>query len=210
MEIWDKFIEQESKKEYFINIFKYLETEEYFPKKDEIFNAFKLCKYEDVKVVIFGQDPYHNIGQAHGLAFSVLNNIAPPSLKNVFKEIYNDLGKTRTNPNLTDWAKQGVLLLNNTLTVRCHQANSHKNIGWETFTNNVIEMLNKKEEKIVFILWGNNAISKEKLISNKHYILKSAHPSPLSAYNGFFGSKVFSKTNELLKKLNYKEIKWED
>ena len=210
MEIWDKFIEQESKKESFINIFKYLETEEYFPKKDEIFNAFKFCKYEDVKVVIFGQDPYHNIGQAHGLAFSVLNNIAPPSLKNVFKEIYNDLGKIRTNPNLTDWAKQGVLLLNNTLTVRCHQANSHKNIGWETFTNNVIEMLNKKENKIVFILWGNNAIAKEKFISNKHYVLKSAHPSPLSAYNGFFGSKVFSKTNNILKELHYKEIKWED
>ena len=169
-----------------------------------------MCEYEDVKVVIFGQDPYHEEGQAHGLAFSVLNNIAPPSLKNIFKEIYNDLAKIRTNPNLSDWAKQGVLLLNNTLTVRCHQANSHKNIGWQNFTDNIIKYLNKKEKPIVFILWGNNAISKEKLIDPKHFILKSAHPSPLSAYNGFFGSKVFSKTNEILNKLGYDEIKWED
>lgn len=205
-----EFIENESNKEYFINIFKYLENEEYYPKKDDIFKALEMCEYEDVKVVIFGQDPYHEEGQAHGLAFSVLNNIAPPSLKNIFKEIYNDLAKIRTNPNLSDWAKQGVLLLNNTLTVKCHQANSHKNIGWQNFTDNIIKYLNKKEKPIVFILWGNNAISKEKLIDPKHFILKSAHPSPLSAYNGFFGSKVFSKTNEILNKLGYDEIKWED
>lgn len=207
---WKTFIENESKKEYFINIFKYLDKEDYYPKKEDIFKAFELCDYDDVKLVIFGQDPYHEEGQAHGLAFSVLNNIAPPSLKNIFKEINSDLGKTRTNPNLSDWAKQGVLLLNNTLTVRCHQANSHKNIGWQTFTDNVIKELNKKEKPIVFILWGNNAISKEKLIDSKHFILKSAHPSPLSAYNGFFGSKVFSKTNNILKDLHYNEIKWED
>lgn len=207
---WKTFIENESKKEYFINIFKYLDQEDYYPKKEDIFTAFNLCAYDDVKVVIFGQDPYHEEGQAHGLAFSVLNNIAPPSLKNIFKEINSDLGKTRSNPNLSDWAKQGVLLLNNTLTVRCHQANSHKNIGWQTFTDNVIKELNKKEKPIVFILWGNNAISKEKLIDSKHFILKSAHPSPLSAYNGFFGSKVFSKTNNILKDLHYNEIKWED
>lgn len=205
-----EFIKNESNKEYFINIFKYLENEEYYPKEDDIFKALEMCEYEDVKVVIFGQDPYHEEGQAHGLAFSVLNNIAPPSLKNIFKEIYNDLAKIRTNPNLSDWAKQGVLLLNNTLTVRCHQANSHKNIGWQNFTDNIIKYLNKKEKPIVFILWGNNAISKEKLIDPKHFILKSAHPSPLSAYNGFFGSKVFSKTNEILNKLGYDEIKWED
>lgn len=207
---WKKFIDNESKKEYFINIFKYLEKEEYYPKKEDIFTAFDLCEYDNVKVVIFGQDPYHEEGQAHGLAFSVLNNIAPPSLKNIFKEINNDLGKTRTNPNLSDWAKQGVLLLNNTLTVKCHQANSHKKIGWQTFTDNVIRELNKKDNPIVFILWGNNAIAKEKLIDSKHFVLKSAHPSPLSAYNGFFGSKVFSKTNNILRNLNYNEIKWED
>ena len=148
---WKTFIENESKKEYFINIFKYLDQEDYYPKKEDIFTAFNLCAYDDVKVVIFGQDPYHEEGQAHGLAFSVLNNIAPPSLKNIFKEINSDLGKTRSNPNLSDWAKQGVLLLNNTLTVRCHQANSHKNIGWQTFTDNVIKELNKKEKPIVFI-----------------------------------------------------------
>ncbi len=207
---WKTFIENESKKEYFINIFKYLDNEDYYPKKEDIFTAFELCDYDDVKLVIFGQDPYHEEGQAHGLAFSVLNNIAPPSLKNIFKEINSDLGKIRTNPNLSDWAKQGVLLLNNTLTVRCHQANSHKNIGWQTFTDNVISELNKKDKPIVFILWGNNAISKEKLIDSKHFILKSAHPSPLSAYNGFFGSKVFSKANNILRNLDYNEIKWED
>ena len=207
---WKEFINKEKEKEYFKKIFSFLENEDYFPKKEDIFTAFDLCEYDDVKVVIFGQDPYHDEGQAHGLAFSVLNNVAPPSLKNIFKEIENDLGKKRINPNLSDWAKQGVLLLNNTLTVKCHKANSHKKIGWQTFTDNVVKELNKKDNKIVFILWGNNAIAKEKIIDPKHIILKSVHPSPLSAYNGFFGSKVFSKTNQILKGLGYKEIKWED
>lgn len=207
---WNDFIKNESKKEYFIKIMNELEKSDFYPKRDDIFNAFKLTEYDDVKVVIFGQDPYHEENQAHGLAFSVLNNIAPPSLKNIFKEIESDINKKRTNPNLSDWAKQGVLLLNDVLTVKPHQANSHKNIGWQTFTDKVIEELNKKEKPIVFILWGNNAIKKEIKIDKKHFILKSAHPSPLSAYNGFFGSKVFSKTNSILKKLNYDEIKWED
>lgn len=207
---WKEFINKEKEKEYFKQIFSFLENEDYFPKKEDIFTAFDLCEYDNVKVVIFGQDPYHDEGQAHGLAFSVLNNVAPPSLKNIFKEIESDIGKSRKNPNLSDWAKQGVLLLNNTLTVKCHKANSHKKIGWQTFTDNVVKELNKKDNKIVFILWGNNAIEKEKIIDPKHIILKSVHPSPLSAYNGFFGSKVFSKTNQILKGLGYKEIKWED
>lgn len=207
---WKEFINKEKEKEYFKKIFNFLENEDYFPKKEDIFTAFDLCEYDNVKVVIFGQDPYHDEGQAHGLAFSVLNNVAPPSLKNIFKEIESDIGKKRINTNLSDWAKQGVLLLNNTLTVKCHKANSHKKIGWQTFTDNVVKELNKKDNKIVFILWGNNAIEKEKIIDPKHIILKSVHPSPLSAYNGFFGSKVFSKTNQILKELGYKEIKWED
>ena len=161
---WNEFINKEKEKDYFKQIFSFLENEDYFPRKEDIFTAFDLCEYDDVKVVIFGQDPYHDEGQAHGLAFSVLNNVAPPSLKNIFKEIENDLGKKRINPNLSDWAKQGVLLLNNTLTVKCHKANSHKKIGWHIFTDNVVKELNKKDNKIVFILWGNNAIAKEKII----------------------------------------------
>jgi uracil-DNA glycosylase len=211
---WDEVLEDEFEKPYFKELLEKVDEEyskyKIYPPRGKIFAALTNCDINDIKVVILGQDPYHEEGQAHGLAFSVLNNVAPPSLKNIFKEIESDIGKSRKNPNLSDWAKQGVLLLNNTLTVKCHKANSHKKIGWQTFTDNVVKELNKKDNKIVFILWGNNAIEKEKIIDPKHIILKSVHPSPLSAYNGFFGSKVFSKTNQILKGLGYKEIKWED
>ena len=207
---WDKFIKEEMKKDYFKKIIAYLKHENYYPHPNEIFNAFKMTPYDKVKVVIIGQDPYHEEGQAHGLAFSVLNNQAPPSLKNIFKEIYDDTGHIRSNPNLSDWASQGVLLLNATLTCKCHMANSHKDIGWQVFTDNVIRELNKKEESIVYILWGGFAKSKINLIDKHHYIITSAHPSPLSAYNGFFGSKPFSKCNDFLVKQGQEPIKWWD
>ena len=210
MQTWDNFIREEMKKDYFKKIIDFLRTEEYYPPSKDIFNAFKLTSYKDVKVVILGQDPYHEEGQAHGLAFSVLNNNPPKSLINIFKEIYDDTGRVRRNPNLTDWAMQGVLLLNTTLTCKCHIANSHKDIGWQIFTDEVIKELNKKDEKIVYILWGNYAKSKIPLIDKKHYIITSAHPSPLSAYNGFFGSKCFSRCNDILIKNGKTPIKWWD
>ena len=176
-----------------------------------IFNAFNLTPFNDVKVVILGQDPYHNVGQAHGLAFSVPDGIQkPPSLQNIFKELNQDLGiNIPTNGNLEKWAKEGVLLLNASLTVRAHNAASHAKIGWQRFTDAAIRTLSEQKNNLVFILWGNYAIAKENLIDhNKHLILKTVHPSPLSASRGFFGCKHFSKTNEYLIKNGITPIDW--
>ncbi|CAD2072014.1 uracil-DNA glycosylase [Phocicoccus pinnipedialis] len=183
-----------------------------FPKRDEIYKAFDLTPFEDVKVVILGQDPYHNINQAYGLAFAVRDGAKfPPSLRNIYKELENDLGITRTTGSLSDWAKEGVLLLNTVLTVDAHQANSHRGIGWEVFTDAVIEAVSKYREDVVFILWGKPAQSKIKLIDeSKHKIIQSAHPSPLSAYRGFFGSKPFSETNDFLESVGKTEVEWSE
>ena len=213
---WKEILEEEFKKEYFLKLKEILE-EEYknytvYPPKKDILNAFLLTPYSEVKVVLLGQDPYHQKGQAHGLAFSVNYGIkTPPSLVNMYKELQDDLGLYIPNNGfLEKWAKQGVLLLNTTLTVRDSQANSHSGIGWQTFTDNVIKSLNEREKPIIFILWGNNAKSKEKFIdTNKHYILKGVHPSPLSANRGFFGCKHFSEANRILKNLGEKEIDWQ-
>ena len=182
-----------------------------FPEKGNIFNALTLTDYNDVKVVIIGQDPYHGEGEAHGLSFSVQKGIKiPPSLQNIYKELEDDLGiPPKTHGDLTSWAKQGVLLLNSVLTVEKDKASSHKGLGWELFTDYIIKLLNQKEDPIVFILWGRFARDKKKYITNKkHLIIESAHPSPLSAYNGFFGSKPFSKTNEFLIKNKKEPIDW--
>lgn len=185
-----------------------------FPKKEDIFRAFELCSFEDCRVVILGQDPYFNIGQANGLAFSVNSGIVlPPSLKNIYQEIENDLDiKMSNNGDLTYLAKQGVLLLNTVLTVECGKPKSHADMGWEKLTDLVIKKLSFLKENVVFILWGNDAIKKEKLIENrdKHLIIKGVHPSPLSAYRGFFGSKPFSKTNAYLQNTNQKIINWKN
>ena len=178
----------------------------------DIFNALHYTPYNKVKVVILGQDPYHGPNQAHGLSFSVKPEVqTPPSLKNIFKELNTDLNCFIPNNGfLESWAMQGVLLLNTVLTVRANCPNSHKGIGWETFTNKIISSLNERHEPIVFILWGSNAQKKEELITNpKHFIIKSAHPSPLSAHRGFFGSKPFSKTNDFLNSINEKPINWQ-
>ena len=187
------------------------DTKIIYPLKDNIFNALKYTSYKDTKVVIVGQDPYHEEGQAHGLSFSVQKGIdIPASLQNIYKELNNDLGiKPKDNGDLTGWAKQGVLLLNAVLTVEAHKAGSHRNLGWEPLTDYIIKILNKKDEPVVFILWGNFAKEKAKLITNpKHYIIMSPHPSPLSAYSGFFGSKPFSKTNDFLVKNKMTTIDW--
>ncbi len=182
-----------------------------YPKGDEIFNAFNLTPFNNVKVVILGQDPYHGEGQAHGLCFSVPNGVShPPSLVNIFKELNSDLGiKIPKNGNLEKWAKNGVLLLNATLTVRQNQAGSHQKKGWEDFTDSVIKKISINHSGIVFLLWGNFAIAKEKIIdTEKHFILKSVHPSPLSAFRGFLGCHHFSKTNQILNSINKNEIDW--
>lgn len=182
-----------------------------FPPKDFIFNALKLTSYKDTKVVIVGQDPYHGEGEAHGLSFSVQDGIKiPPSLKNIYKELNDDLNiPIRNTGNLTSWAKEGVLLLNAVLTVEKDSPASHRNLGWERLTDYIIKLLNEKEEPVVFILWGNFAREKKKYITNKkHLVIESAHPSPFSARNGFFGSKPFSKTNEFLEKNNINGINW--
>lgn len=209
---WDIVLDKEFRSEYFKNIVYFL-VEEYkkydiYPQKENIFKALQLTDYENVKVVIIGQDPYHGPNQAHGLCFSVPEGVKlPPSLQNIYKELANDLGITiPKSGDLTKWAKQGVLLLNSVLTVRRGTPKSHQNIGWEKFTDSIIEALNRKHTPIVYLLWGNDAKSKGRLISSKDYILQAAHPSPLSAYNGFFGCKHFSKTNTILRKLNLKEI----
>lgn len=180
-----------------------------FPPKHEVFNAFRLTPFANVKVVIVGQDPYHGVGEAHGLSFSVRDGVKlPPSLKNIYKELYDDLGvPIRTSGDLSSWAKQGVLMLNSTLTVEKDKANSHSNIGWQQFTDDVIRLIDNNKRDVVFILWGNYARSKKALIKN-NYIIESAHPSPFSAYNGFFGSKPFSKCNNYLKSKGLEEIKW--
>ena len=180
-----------------------------FPPKHEIFNAFRLTPFANVKVVIVGQDPYHGVGEAHGLSFSVRDGVKlPPSLKNIYKELYDDLGvPIRTSGDLSSWAKQGVLMLNSTLTVEKDNANSHSNIGWQQFTDDVIRLIDNNKRDVVFILWGNYARSKKALIKN-NFIIESSHPSPFSAYNGFFGSKPFSKCNNYLKSKGLEEIKW--
>lgn len=182
-----------------------------YPPKDYIFNALKLTSYKDTKVVIVGQDPYHGEHQAHGLSFSVQKGVKlPPSLQNIYKELESDLGiPPRTDGDLTGWAKQGVLMLNAVLTVEKDKAASHRNLGWEPMTDYIIKLLNKKDEPIVFILWGNFAKEKAKLITNpNHYIIISPHPSPFSAYSGFFGSKPFSKTNDFLISKKMQPIDW--
>ncbi|WP_299064592.1 uracil-DNA glycosylase [uncultured Polaribacter sp.] len=182
-----------------------------FPKEEEIFAAFNFCSFDALKVVIIGQDPYHDENQANGLCFSVKEGIKhPPSLKNIFKEIATDLGKEiPQSGNLEKWAKQGVLLLNATLTVRAHEPGSHQKKGWETFTNEVIELISTEKENVVFLLWGKFAESKTTLINlDKHTVFRAPHPSPLGAWRGWFGSKHFSKTNEVLKRLNISKIKW--
>lgn len=212
---WDYLLGKEFQKEYYkklkLFLFEEYKTKTIYPSMNDIFNSLKLCDYDDVKVVILGQDPYHGEGQAHGLSFSVQDGVEqPPSLKNIFKEIENDLGiQMSKSGNLTPWEKEGVLLLNTVLTVRKDQANSHKGKGWEIFTDKIIEILNNREKPMAFILWGNNAKTKQKLITNKkHLVLCAPHPSPLSAYNGFFGCKHFSKVNNFLKENNISEINW--
>lgn len=212
---WDDLLKEEYKKDYFTNLIDFIKkeykTKTIYPKQNEVFNAFRYTDYDNVKVVIIGQDPYHGPNQAEGLSFSVSNEVLkPPSLKNIFKELESDLGIQFPKHNsLKPWAKEGVLLLNAVLTVEEHKPTSHKDKGWETFTDNVIRIINNKEQPVVFILWGQYAKNKKALITNKkHLIIESAHPSPFSAYNGFFGSKPFSKTNEFLKKNNIKEIDW--
>jgi uracil-DNA glycosylase len=212
--MWDEFFKEEEKKPYYKELMDKvnLEYENYicYPKYENIFHAFKMTDIDNLKVVILGQDPYHEENQAHGLAFSVLCKKLPPSLKNIYKEIESDLGvKVNQDGNLDYLASQGVLLLNTLLTVREHEAFSHKGYGWEIFSDDVIKYLNKINRPIVFILWGAPAISKEIYLNNPmHYIIKSPHPSPLSAYRGFFGSKPFSKCNEFLKANNIEEIRW--
>ena len=211
---WDLVLKEELNKEYFKNILssvsKLYEKKIIYPPKKDVFNAFRLS-YKDIKVVILGQDPYHGEGEAHGYAFSCLKTPIPPSLKNIYKELYDDLHieKDMTKGDLTSWVKQGVMLLNTGLTVEKDKPNSHKNIGWSIFTDEVIKKLNERETPLVFILWGNNAREKKKYITNnKHLVIESAHPSPFSARYGFFGSRPFSKTNEFLIKNHKTPIKW--
>lgn len=213
---WDEVLENEFNKDYFRELSDFVQMERIkftvYPPEDQVFTAFQRTPYSKVKVAILGQDPYHEEGQAHGLAFSVLKGTkVPPSLVNIYKEIETDLGfKRKAQGNLIKWADEGVLLINACLTVRAQEANSHKGKGWEKFTDRVIELLNEKEEPVVFILWGGNARSKVKLITNKnHLILEGAHPSPLSAYRGFFGGRYFSKTNEFLAEKGRDPIDWE-
>ncbi len=212
---WSIFLKNELTKEYFIILDKHIvseyKTKIIFPQYNNIFRAFNLIHVEDVKVIIIGQDPYHRVNQANGLAFSVCDECEiPPSLKNIFKELQDDIGcSAPLNGNLTKWAENGVLLINSILTVEESKANSHKGLGWEIFTDAVIKKLSQEGENIVFILWGNPSQKKESLIDNsKHCILKAPHPSPLSAYRGFFGSKPFSQTNKYLKKHGKQEIDW--
>lgn len=212
---WDDILKGEFEKEYYLNLREFLKREYFtyhiFPSMYDIFNALKYTSYSDVKAVIIGQDPYHGAGQAHGLCFSVQKGVAvPPSLQNIYKEIYEDLGIPPANHGyLKKWADSGVLMMNAVLTVREGQANSHKGKGWEIFTDRVIELLNEREKPIVFLLWGGNAKQKMRLITNpNHLILQAAHPSPLSAFNGFFGCRHFSKTNEFLANHGMEPIDW--
>ena len=217
---WQKIIKIEKEKVYFKDLEIFLDdeytTQTVYPPRDKIFSAFGLCDYSNLKVVVLGQDPYHQPNQAQGLAFSTPKSMKnPPSMVNIFKELEDDIQKKSScsDGDLTSWAKQGVLLINAVLTVRDSEANSHKGRGWETFTDNIIRYISDNCEDIVFLLWGNPAILKSKPKSNlidstKHHILTAPHPSPLSAYRGFFGCKHFSKTNEILRKLGKSEIIW--
>lgn len=213
---WDEKLSivwnSEGYKKFYNIIEKEYKTKTIYPPKDYIFNALKLTPYSNTRVVIVGQDPYHGEGEAHGLSFSVQEGIKlPPSLQNIYKELYDDLGIIpATTGDLTKWAKEGVLMLNAVLTVEKDKPASHRNLGWERLTDYIIKVLNQKEEPVVFILWGNFAKEKAKLITNpNHYIITSSHPSPFSARYGFFGSKPFSKTNKFLKEHNLKEIDWD-
>lgn len=213
---WDYLLSDEFKKEYYINLREFLK-EEYskriiYPNPNDIFNSLKHTSYKDTKVLILGQDPYHGENQAHGFAFSVQEGIKiPPSLLNIYKELNNELGcYIPNNGYLIPWANQGVLLLNTVLTVRAHEANSHKDRGWEIFTDKVIKLLNERKDPVIFVLWGANARSKKKIINNKiHYILEAPHPSPLSAHRGFFGCNHFVRINEILLKINKEPINWQ-
>lgn len=212
---WDEILAEEFNKDYYLKLREFLKTEystrKIYPNMQDIFNALKYTSYEDTRVVILGQDPYHGACQAHGLCFSVKEGVAhPPSLKNIFKELEGELGiKAPESGELVGWARQGVLLLNTTLTVREGAPQSHKGRGWETLTDKIISLLNEKDTPVVFMLWGGNARAKKALITNeKHLVLECAHPSPLSAYAGFFGCGHFVLANEFLKRQNISEIDW--
>lgn len=213
---WDELLKDEFQKDYYQNLRKFLikeyKTQTIYPDMYDIYNAMKYTSYQDVKVVILGQDPYHEPNQAHGLSFSVKKGVEPPpSLKNIFKEINDELGIDNSGKHgeLTNWAKSGVLLLNTVLTVRRGMANSHKDKGWEHFTDRVIALLNEREKPVVFLLWGNNAKAKRKLITGRqHLVLASAHPSPLSAYHGFFGCGHFAETNKFLEANGMEPVNW--
>ena len=211
---WTEILAPIKNTEYFTELWKKVEeryeTTKCFPPKDQIFRAIELTPFEEVKVVIIGQDPYHNDNQANGLCFSVSDKVtAPPSLKNIFKELEDDLGIKKTSNELEMWAKQGVLLLNATLTVRAHEANSHKDLGWEKFTDFIIKEISDKKENVVFVLWGAFAQKKAGLIdASRHFIIQSAHPSPFSVHKGFFGSRPFSKINQFLKEKGKEPINW--
>ena len=213
---WDSLLESEFKKEYYHNLREFLKSEyrehTIYPGMYDIFNAFKLTSYNDTKIVIFGQDPYHEPNQAHGLAFSVNRGVKiPPSLLNIYKELNSELGcYIPDNGSLIKWAKQGVMLLNTSLTVRASLANSHRNKGWENFTDAVTAIYNKREKPVIFMLWGNNAKEKMKLITNpNHVILTAAHPSPLSASRGFFGCNHFKTANKILNREGLGEVDWQ-
>lgn len=213
---WKDALQEEFSKEYYKELYKKIKQEytsyQIFPPSEEIFNAFHYTPLNKVKVVIIGQDPYHNENQAQGLCFSVRKDVdIPPSLVNIYKELHDDIGCDIPNHgSLIEWAEQGVLLLNTVLTVRAHQANSHRGIGWETFTDAAIKKLNEMDRPIVFILWGKPAQTKKKMLTNvNHLILEAPHPSPLSSYRGFFGSKPFSKTNDFLHENGVDKIKWQ-
>ena len=211
---WTEILAPIKKTEYFENLWekvnKEYENGKCFPPKEQIFRALELTEFEDVQVIILGQDPYHNENQANGLCFSVSDKVkTPPSLQNMYKELKIDLNIEKNSNELEDWAKQGVLLLNSTLTVKAHEPNSHKNLGWDIFTDFIIKEISDKKESVVFVLWGAFAQKKVPLIDEtKHFIIQSPHPSPFSAHRGFFGSKPFSKINDYLKLKNRKEINW--
>jgi len=212
---WQSVLREELEQAYFKQLHEFVydayEKHIVYPPKENIFNAFDLTSYEATKVVVLGQDPYIQAGQAHGLSFSIGNEMAkfPPSLRNIFKELETDTGIRRVDTNLSDWAKQGVLLLNTVLTVEAGKSGSHRKQGWELFTDKVISVLNEKETQVIFVLWGADARKKKTLITNtQHKIIENVHPSPLSAYNGFFGSKPFSAINELLEQADERPIIW--
>lgn len=213
---WYDILKEEFKKEYYINLINFLKDEYkhniIYPDKDDIFNALNYTEYKNVKVVILGQDPYHGPNQAHGLSFSVKHGVTiPPSLVNIYKELKSDLGfSIPNNGYLKKWSDNGVLLLNTVLTVEDNQPNSHQKIGWTIFTDKIIEILNNRDKSVVFIMWGKNAQNKINIITNpNHYVIKSVHPSPLSAHRGFFGSKPFSKANTFLESIGESKIDWQ-